>query len=118
MSANYSKIDLLGYTGKDPEAVNTANETTGARFSIAVNRVWTDGSGQKQTETDWFEAITWGAMAESCLNYLTKGRLVYVTGRPQIRQWEDEAGKKRDRLQVRADQVIFLDRPEPEKATE
>ena len=112
MSANYSKMDLLGYTGNDPEAVPTANERQGARFSVAVNRIWNDSSGKQQTETDWFEIMAWGSLAETCLAHLTKGRLVYVTGRPQIRQWEDEDGRRRERLQLRADQVIFLDRPQ------
>jgi single-strand DNA-binding protein len=117
MSVNYSKMDLLGYTGNDPEPVPTANESQGARFSVAINRIWTGGSGKQQTETDWFEVMAWGTLAENCLAYLTKGRLVYVTGRPQLRQWESEDGQKRERLQIRADQVIFLDRPQQEETT-
>jgi single-strand DNA-binding protein len=104
--------------GNDPEPVPTSSGTKGARFSVAVNRVWTDASGQQQEETDWFEIITWGSLAENCLAYLTKGQLVFVTGRPQMRQWEDEQGQKRKRFQVSAGQVIFLNRPKSEGAIE
>ena len=118
MAANYSKIDLMGFVGHDPEPLATTDGTQGARFSIAINRVWTDTSGIQQSETSWFQTTTWGQLAENCLAYLTKGRLVFVTGRPQIRQWEDEHGLKRERLQIRADQVIFLGHSSPKEEDE
>lgn len=115
--ASYSKIELLGYIGNDPESISAASGE-GAKFSLAVNRVWTDDTGQKRQETDWFQIVTWGKLAENCLSYLSKGRQVFVTGRPQMSKWEDDHGQKQERLQVVANRVIFLGNPEPEPQPE
>lgn len=112
MSAGYSSIALLGYLGHDPEMVRAERGTRGARFSVAVNRAWRDESGNRQKETDWYRVIAWGQLAETCLGYLSKGRLVFIAGRPRVRQWEDEEGEQREQVQVLARRVIFLDRPE------
>lgn len=112
MSANYSSIDLLGYLGNDPEQITTPSGTNGAKFSLAVNVVWNDASGKRHEETDWYRVVVWGGVAENCLSYLSKGRQVFVTGKPRLQRWTDEEEVKHERIQVQADQVIFLDRPE------
>jgi single-strand DNA-binding protein len=114
MSVSYSKIDLLGYVGGDPEPVSPTSGV-GARFSLAVNRVWTDSAGEQKTETDWFQIVAWGKLAENVIAYLSKGRQVFVTGRPQIRQWLDKEGGRRETIQVVANQVLFLGSPETEE---
>lgn len=114
MSASYAKIELLGWVGNDPEPISPTTGTKGTRFSLAINRRWTDASGEKQEETDWFQVVAWGKLAETCLAYISKGRLVFVTGRPQMQQWVSEQGQKQERLQIRAERVIFLDSPETE----
>ena len=120
--ASYSKINLLGYIGNDPEPISSAGgegDPRGAKFSLAVNRVWTDAAGEKQEAVDWFNVVVWRQqLVQSVLNYLRRGRLVFVDGRPQMQQWADKEGVKRETLQVVANQVIFLDRPEPEPESE
>lgn len=115
MSVGYSSIAVLGYLGHDPEMMRAERGTKGARFSVAVNRVWTNELGERQEETDWFRIIAWGQLAETCLAYLAKGRLVFVVGKPRTRRWEDREGQDREQLQVLAKRVIFLDRPEPDE---
>jgi len=112
MSVGYSSIELLGYLGHDPQPLQTEAGPKGARFSLAVNRVWTDDSGERQEETNWFQIIAWRQVAENCLAYLSKGRLVLVVGRPRMRRWEDQEGRGREQIQVLAERVIFLDQPE------
>jgi single-strand DNA-binding protein len=112
MSVSYSLIELLGYLGHDPQPLrHSQSGTTGARFSLAVNRVWTDEAGQRREDTDWFTVTAWGQVAESCLSYLSKGSLIFVTGKPRVQRWVDKKGGKREQVQVLADQVIFLDKP-------
>jgi single-strand DNA-binding protein len=112
MSVSYSLIEVLGYLGNDPQPIHAESGAEGARFSLAVNRVWTDTSGQRQEETDWFTVVAWGRLANHCLAHLSKGSLVFVDGRPRIQRWTNTEGQQREQFQVLAERVIFLDRPE------
>jgi single-strand DNA-binding protein len=118
MSVGYSSIELIGYLGSDPQSLQAAGGTNGARFSLAVNRTRTSDSGDRQQETDWYSVVAWERLGETCLSYLAKGSLVFVVGRPRIRRWEDDEGVGREQVQVLAEQVIFLDRPKPEEDKE
>ena len=118
MSVGYSSIKLLGYLGLDPRPIESGSEVRGARFSLAVNRAWTDEAGQRQKDTEWFTVVVWGRLAENCLARLTQGSLVFVVGRPRVQQWTEKKGGRREQVQVLADQVIFLDRPEAEEDRE
>lgn len=111
---SYSSIVLLGHLGHDPHPLLTEDGAKGARFSLAINRVWVDESGGRQQETDWYTVFVWGKLARACLAHLFKGRLVLVDGRPRIQQWEDEEGNMREQIQVLARRVIFLGSPAPE----
>ncbi len=112
MSIGYSSIKLLGYLGHDPRPIESGGDVRGARFSLAVSRVWTDETGQRQEDTEWFTVVAWGRLAENCLTYLSKGSRVFAVGRPRINRWTEKKGGRREQVQVLADQVIFLDRPE------
>lgn len=114
MSVGYSSIELLGYLGNDPQPLHSATGVQGARFSVAVNRVWAEETG-KQGDTDWFTVVAWGQVAENCLTYLSKGSLVFVAGKPRIQRWKDKKGGSREQIQVLTDKVIFLERAEPEE---
>jgi single-strand DNA-binding protein len=118
MSVGYSLIELIGYLGNDPQPIHTEDGTPGVRFSLAVNRVWTDESDQRQQDTEWFTVVAWRRLAENCLAYLSKGSLVFVVGRPRTQRWTDREDQEREQVQVLADQVIFLDRPETEEDRE
>ena len=114
MAIGYSHVDLIGNLGKDPEMSETGQGMLRASFSLAVNRVWSDVSGERRQETDWFPIVAWGRVAEICRDYLAKGRLVFISGRLQNRRWQDENGQPHRRTEVIAREVILLDRPENE----
>jgi single-strand DNA-binding protein len=114
MGIGYSSIELIGYLGHDPRPLHSVSGVQGARFSLAVKRVWTNESDQRQETTEWFTVVAWQGLAESFLSYLSKGSLVFVLGKPRIQRWTEKQVGRREQVQVQADQVIFLDRPEAE----
>jgi len=114
-------VQLIGNLGRDPEARFTANGKKYAVFSVAVNRTWKTADGEKQSAADWFLVNAWGGLGETCLEYLKKGRLVYIDGRLRSERWEDkESGETHSRTVVVAGSVQMLDRKsdESEVATE
>jgi len=105
-----NKVILVGRLGNDPEIRYTQQGVAVTNFNVATSENWMDKSGQKQERTEWHRIVVWGKMAETCSQYLAKGRQVYVEGRLQTRQWEDKDGSKRYTTEVVASTVQFLDR--------
>ncbi|MGE3962437.1 MAG: single-stranded DNA-binding protein [Dehalococcoidia bacterium] len=103
-----NKCMIIGNLGADPEMRYTANGSAVTEFRVAVNRTFSDTSGERKQETEWFRVITWNRLAETCAQYLSKGRLVYVEGRLQTRSWEDQQGQKRYTTELIAQEVKFL----------
>jgi single-strand DNA-binding protein len=103
-----NKCMVIGHLGGDPEMRYTANGNAVTTFSVASGRTFTDRSGERREETEWFRVVTWDRLAELCSQYLTKGRLVYVEGRLQTRQWEGQDGQKRYTTELVAQEVKFL----------
>jgi single-strand DNA-binding protein len=111
-----NKVQLIGRLGKDPEARFTAKGKKYARLSLAVDRTWKDPEGSKQVTTDWFNIEAWGKLGEICLQYLKKGRLVYIEGRLRTDQWEDKETKEMQyRTLVVANSLQILDRKKTEQ---
>ena len=106
--AGVNKAILVGNLGKDPELRYTQNGQAVVNFTIATTENWTDKSGEKQERTEWHRIVVWGKVGESCAQYLSKGRTVYVEGRIQTREWEDREGQKRYTTEVNAQTVQFL----------
>ncbi len=104
-----NQVVLIGRMGRDPELKYTPSGVAVASFSIAVNRNFKSQSGE--TETDWIDIVTWRQSAEFAANYLSKGRLVAVQGRMQVRTWVAQDGTKRKAVEVVADRVTGLDKP-------
>ncbi len=77
----YQQITIVGYLGRDPEMRFTPSGQAVTSFSVATSRSYTTNAGQKVDETTWFRVSVWGAQAESCNQYLKKGRPVLVVGR-------------------------------------
>ncbi len=117
--ASLNKVFLIGNLTRDPELRYTPNGTAVVSFGIAVNRVFRDSNGERKEETCFVRVVTFGKQAESCNQYLTKGRLVFVEGRLQNRSWESD-GHKHNTLDVIADRVQFLSkgRGEPSVVSE
>lgn len=105
-----NKVILVGRLGNDPEIRYTQQGVAVTNFNIATSENWVDKAGLKQERTEWHRIVVWGKMAETCSQYLAKGRQVFVEGRLQTRQWEDKDGGKRYTTEVVAATVQFLDR--------
>lgn len=102
-----NKVVLIGRLTKDPELRFTpGNGTAVASFTLAVDRKYKkDG----QQEADFIPIVVWGKQAESTANYVTKGKLVGVSGRIQTRSYDAKDGNKRYVTEVVADEVQFLE---------
>jgi len=103
-----NKAILIGNLGADPEARYTQSGQAVTNFRIATSERWTGRDGQQQERTEWHRIVTFGKLAETCRDYLSKGRQVYVEGRIQTRQWEDRDGNKRYTTEIVAQTVRFL----------
>ncbi|HYR88885.1 MAG TPA: single-stranded DNA-binding protein [Terriglobia bacterium] len=109
MAKSVNKVILVGRLGRDPELKYTASGTPFCRFSLATDDVWNDkGSGERQERTEWHSIVAWDRLAEICNQYLTKGRLVYIEGSLQTREWDDQEGNKRKTTEVRARDMVML----------
>jgi len=112
MSLN--KCMIIGNLGRDPEMRYTPSGQAVTQFSVAVNRRYPDQQGEWQEETEWFRVVVWREKAERAADALRKGNKVYVEGRIQTRQWEDQSGNKRYTTELIADRVNSLERRDRE----
>jgi single-strand DNA-binding protein len=112
MSLN--KCMIIGNLGRDPEMRYTPGGQAVTQFSVATNRNFRDQQGEWQSETEWFRVVVWGDRGERAAEYLRKGHKVYVEGRIQTRQWEDQSGNKRYTTELIADRVNSLERRDRE----
>ena len=106
MSLN--KVLIIGNLGKDPEVRFTPGGRAVARFPVATSEVWSDQEGQRQERTEWHNVVVWGKQAETCGQYLSKGRQVFLEGSIRSRQYDDKDGNKRYITEVIAQRVQFL----------
>ncbi|MCL5116795.1 MAG: single-stranded DNA-binding protein [Firmicutes bacterium] len=104
-----NRIVLIGRLTRDPEMRYTPQGVPVASFALAVDRPFTNQQGQR--EADFIDCVAWRKLGETVGNHLTKGRLVAVEGRLQIRSYEAQDGSKRRAAEVVCDSVRFLDRP-------
>lgn len=110
--ANLNKVFLIGNLTRDPELRYATSGTAVANFSLAINRFYTAANGEKRQDTCFVRVVSWGKQAEVCSRYLNKGRPVFVEGRLSSRSWESPSGEKRTTIEVVAERVQFIDRPE------
>jgi len=114
MSRGLNKVMIIGRLGRDPEMRYTPSGRPVTSFSIGTTRSWNTPEGERREETEWFNVVAWAHLAEICKQYLTKGQQVYLEGRLQTRHWDDQEGKKHERIEVVAHEMIMLsDRPRP-----
>src|SRR5262249_31568394 len=110
-----NKVILIGRLGRDPEMKYTGSGTPFCRFSIATDDSWNDkASGERQERTEWHNIVVWDRLAEICNEYLRKGRLVYIEGALQTREWDDQDGNKRKTTEIRARDMVLLGSPQGE----
>jgi len=108
--ASLNKVFMMGNLTRDPELRYVPSGAPVATFGLAVNRTFVTQHGDKKDEVCFVRVVVFGKQAESCSQYLTKGRPVFIEGRLQYRAWEQD-GQKRSTLDIVADRVQFLGAP-------
>ena len=108
MSRGLNKVMVIGHLGKDPEMRYTPSGRPVTTFTVAVSRSWNTADGERRSETEWFNIVAWGNLAEICKQYLHKGQQVYIEGRLQTRRWEDKEGQKHTNVEVVANEMMML----------
>ena len=103
-----NKVMIIGQLGRDPEMRYTPSGRPVTSFSVATTRSWTSGDGERREETEWFNVVAWGNLAEICKQHLRKAQSVYIEGRLQTRSWDDQNGKKHFRTELVANEMIIL----------
>ncbi len=103
-------VALIGRLTADPELRYTPNGVAVTTFTIAVDRRFKSESGEKQT--DFFDVVAWRQRAEYASNYLSKGQRIAVQGTLQQRSWVQQDGQKRSKIEVVADNLQGLDKPQ------
>ncbi len=106
--SSVNKAILVGNLGRDPEVRFTPSGRAVAKFSIATTERWNDQDGNRQERTEWHNIVVWGKQAETCGQYLSKGRQVYIEGSIRSRQYDDKDGNKRYITEIIARDVRFL----------
>lgn len=104
----YQHVVIVGRLGREPEMRYTPNGTPVTNFSVAVSRKWKNQNGELQEKTTWFRVTAWGKLAETCNEYLDKGRMVLVEGEVEASAWMGQDGEPRATLELRAQNVRFL----------
>lgn len=109
MAKDLNKVQLIGRLGQDPELKYTQSGIAVVGFSVATGMKWKDQEGNYQEKTEWHNVKAWRGLAETCSNYLKKGSKVYVEGRLETSNWEDENKKKHYKTEIVIDDMIMLD---------
>ena len=109
--ASFNKVLLIGNLTKDPELRYTPQGTAVVNLRLAVNRRFKDRNQELKEEVCFITVVSWDKQAETCNQYLHKGSPVLIEGRLQSRSWEDNAGQKRNVIEVRAERIQFLGQP-------
>lgn len=102
-----NSCNFVGRLTRDPETKFTQNQMAVTRFTIAIDRLF---KKPDQPTADFLQITTFGKVAENVGKFMSKGRLVSVSGRIQTRSWDDQNGKKQYATDIIADSVQFLDR--------
>jgi single-strand DNA-binding protein len=108
--ANLNKVLLMGRLTRDPELRYTPNGAAVTDLPLAINRTYSTKDGDRREETLFVDVTVWNRQAETCCQYLKKGRAVHVEGFLKTETWDDKTtGDKRSKTKVEAERVQFLD---------
>lgn len=111
MSRGLNRVLLIGHLGRDPEMRQTPSGRAVTTFTLATSRSWRSPDGERHEETEWFQIVTWGSLAEICHQHLRRGQRVFIEGRLQTRRWDDPDGQKHQSVEVVAREMILLGEP-------
>ena len=107
MSRGLNKVMVIGHLGRDPEMRYTPSGRPVTNFNVATSRSWKTSDNERRTDTEWFNVIAWGSLAEICNQYLTKCQQVHIEGRLQTRRWEED-GVHRSTVEIVAKEMVML----------
>ena len=113
-----NKVMVIGHLGRDPEMRFTPNGKSVSNFCVACNRSWQGSDGNTHTDTDWFNVVAWGNLAEEAKQRLQKGNLVYIEGRLQTRNWQDTQGQQHKSVEIIARDILLLSETQKENISE
>jgi single-strand DNA-binding protein len=108
MPRGLNKFMIIGQLGQNPEMRYTPSGKPVTAFSVVTTRSWVTSSGERREESEWFNVVAWGNLAEICSQHLVQGQQVYVEGRLQTRSWQDSDGKRHSRTELVAQEMIML----------
>jgi len=111
-----NKVILVGNLTRDPEVKETTNGQKIVTFGLATNREWVTKEGEKKSLAEYHNIAVWGRLADICIQYLKKGKLVYVEGYLKTRSWDSPEGVRIFRTEIVTHDMIMLSkRPEGEE---
>lgn len=108
MSRSINKAIILGNLTRDPEMRYTPQGNAVTSFAVATNRQWNTEDGSSKEAVEFHNIVAWNKLAEICSQLLKKGTKVYIEGRLQTRNWEDDKGVKHYKTEIVADDMIVL----------
>jgi single-strand DNA-binding protein len=109
MARGLNRAQIIGNLGQDPELRYTGSGTAVCNLRVATNESYTDRDGETVQKTEWHTVVAWEGLAEVCAEHLEKGSQVYVEGKMETREWTDRDDNERQKTQIRASEVMFLD---------
>ena len=109
--SSLNKVMVIGNLGSDPEMRFTPGGKSVTSFSVAAGYSYTV-DGERKEETEWFNIVAWGKLAEICNQYLSKGQQIYIEGRQQTRKWESDDGQTHYKTELIANQMVMLGKKE------
>lgn len=109
MARGVNKVIIVGNLGQDPEVRYMPNGNAVANFTVATSESWKDQQGQLQERTEWHRISVYKRLAEIAGEYLRKGSKVYLEGKLQTREWQDQQGQKRYTTEIIANELQMLD---------
>lgn len=118
MVQGLNKVMVIGCLGRDPEMRYTPNGKSVSNFCVACNRTWQGADGNMHSNTDWFNVVAWGNLAELAKQNLHKGNLVYIEGRLQSRTWQDTQGQQHKSVEIIAREILLLNETQKDKTFE
>jgi single-strand DNA-binding protein len=108
MAKSLNKVMVIGHVGRAPEMRYMPSGLPVTSFGVTTTRSWIDEQDQQREETEWFNIVAWGALAERCKTSLRESDHVYVEGRLQTRSWETESESTRFRTELVANEMVLL----------
>ena len=110
MSANFNRVLLMGNLTRDPITKTLDNGSTVTEASLAVNRDYSDKSGNKRSDVTFVDVVIWGTHGETFAKYTQKGSGIFIEGRLHMDSWKSKDGEKRTKLRVVSEKFQFMSR--------